>query len=92
MVVGCSHVDGVLSSSIGALNLEVAMSVGQLGGGVDDERYGTVENRSSKTTWYCGLTSPVFRFKTRATLLACEGERPRYIPVWERGSHLGVPP
>ena len=48
-------------------------------------------NLSSKTTWYCGLTKPDERFRTKATDLAWHGEWPKYIPVCDLGCHFGVP-
>ena len=46
---------------------------------------------SSKNKWNCGDTRSVFGFITISTLPKCNGEWPRYIPSWARGSHLGGP-
>ena len=46
---------------------------------------------SSNTTWNCGETKPVFRFKTRVTFPARDGDLLRYIPTLALGSHFGTP-
>jgi hypothetical protein len=37
-----------------------------------------------------GDTRPVSIFKTRATLRACSGELPKFMPTWSRSSHFGL--
>ena len=50
----------------------------------------TVENQLSNTTFHCAVIFPVHRFKTRGTLPAQLGAQPKYIPLWELASHLGI--
>ena len=50
----------------------------------------TDSNRSSCRTWNCGLTSPVSRLKTRDTLRACLGLKPKLIPILDLGSHFPI--
>ena len=48
----------------------------------------TVSNAKSNLTWYWGETLPELRSITRATLRACNGDLPRYIPTFARDFHL----
>ena len=82
------HVSARMKSSLVAHSDEYLTRAGQFGGNAPSSMYATVENLSSYTTWYCGVTHPVRGLKTSATLLAWNGECPRYTPIIERGSHF----
>ena len=49
----------------------------------------TLLKKSSNQQWYCGLTNPVFGFKTKQTFLKCSFDGHRCIPRWHLGLHLG---
>ena len=72
-------------------SLEFFTSWAQFGVTVRFRMWWTVLNWSSYTTWYCGDTSHVLGLKTNATLPACAGKWPTYIPSLDRGSHFGTP-
>ncbi len=63
---------------------------GQLLGGVELFVCGTIVNKSSNTTWYCGEYKPVCLLKTTGTVWACHGLCPKYIACLALGSHLGL--
>ena len=63
-------------ASVVTFSDDVRTSSTQLGGSSPDRRKGTVENVSSKTTWYCGEICPVWGLSTSATLPAWNGDRP----------------
>ena len=49
----------------------------------------TLSKKSSNRQWYCGLTIPVFGFKTRQTFCTCLFDGPRWIPILHYGLRLG---
>ena len=74
---GYNHLKASCCSSSVVRSVEDSRSLVQNGGGSLEERYGMVRKSSSKTTWNCGLTSPVRRFNTIATEPAWRGEWPK---------------
>ena len=80
-----------VTSFVVALSEEYFTRSSHFFGIVTDSMNGTVEKSSSNTTWYCGLTRPVFGFQTSATLPAWNGKCPKYTPIREGGSHVGRP-
>ena len=73
----CNHSCGNFFSSSAEVFVVTRRRCSHFGGGVFDDKYLTVVNSSYYTTWYCGLTSPVLRFKTSATDRAWHGKCPR---------------
>ena len=67
---GWSHSYVSCWASSVVFSVDVSTRVDQKGGGSIDDKYGTVVKLSSYTTWNCGDTSPVRRFKTRDTFPA----------------------
>ena len=51
----------------------------------------TVDNVTSKTSWYWGETCPVLVFNNRAAEPEWNGDSPMYTTVLDLGSHLGSP-
>jgi hypothetical protein len=47
-----------------------------------------VSNWSLKSTWNCGLTSPVVQSSTSVTFLPWRGNWPRYMPIFDHSFHL----